>query len=278
MGETTISWTVTVLPDGTIVPGYTFNPWIGCTKISAGCTNCYAERDNRRRNWVEGGWGPAGHRRRTSPENWKKPLAWNAAAKAAGVRRKVFCASLGDVFEGRFELHEWRQELWSLIIQTPDLDWLLLTKRPENVMNMSIALWPCLEERLPDNVWIGTTAENQEMADKRIPELLKIPARVRFLSVEPMLGMVNLGTWLVDRRNTELGTMSGVDWVICGGESGPNARPMQSDWALWLRDQCQIANVPFFFKQIGGTKRVDGNWGGDLLAGSRYHEFPEVKP
>ena len=249
--ETGISWC-----------DHSFNPWIGCTKVSEGCKHCYAERDNNRYKWTDK-WGNDGTRKRTSEATWKNPLKWDKQAKADGVRRKVFCASLADVFEDRDELWPWRIDLFNLIGATQNLDWLLLTKRPENIIHQTV--WSAPECSLPDNVWIGTTSENQEMAYNRIPELVKIPAKIRFLSVEPMLGRINLSFYF----------KYGINWVICGGESGPGARPMNLDWARDLRDQCESAYVPFFFKQVGGTTRIDGKWGGDLLDGKRYHEFPK---
>lgn len=235
---------------------HTFNPWIGCTKVSEGCKNCYAETlMDKRYSRVK--WGPQGARVKTSGSNWKKPLTWNRKAKATGVRKRVFCASLADVFEEKPdqpEMDEWRKELLQLILDTKHLDWLLLTKRPENV-NKTLARLAGFDEhgvftRL-QNVWVGTSVENQAQADKRIPELLKIPARVRFLSMEPLLGAVDLGFG---------GTMPGqwqwldggtLHWVIVGGESGRNARPMHPEWVRSIRDQCQESGVPFFFKQWG---------------------------
>ncbi len=228
----------------------TFNPWVGCAKISAGCAHCYAETlMDKRMGKVQ--WGPQGTRVVTSPANWRKPEAWNRKAAKAGVRHKVFCASLADVFEDHQSIKpEWRAGLLDLIEITPNLDWLLLTKRPENVMQMIHDEW---QSAFPSNVWIGTTVENQAAADKRIPELLKIPARVRFLSVEPMVGPVDLGRWIY----TDGGPWkSDIDWVICGGESGPDARPMHPDWAMNLRDQCVASGVPFFFKQWGEWKAI----------------------
>lgn len=282
MGETTIGWTATV-HNGQVYPGYTFNPWIGCTKVSPGCAHCYAERDNNFHKWVNG-WGPSAPRKRTSESNWKNPLKWNRAAHATGIPRKVFVASLADIAEDHPSiLPQWRADLAEIIHRCQWLYFLLLTKRPENFMPM---YEPCFGKELPPNVWMGTTAENQEMAYKRIPELLKIPAAIRFLSVEPMLGPVDIQPYLFARPgcggekadpDCEMckSATYRIDWVICGGESGPAARPMSTDWALDLRDQCQVANVPFFFKQIGGTARIDGHWGGDRLAGQRYQEFPE---
>ena len=242
---------------------HTFNPWIGCTKVSDGCKHCYAETlmDHRYKK-VE--WGPEGTRVRTSAANWKKPVQWNKQAAAEGRRYKVFCASLADVFEDRPDLEQWRRDLFNLILATPNLDWLLLTKRPQNIKPMLQAmpvlkrdnvwdhLWP---EHFP-NVWIGTSVEDQKAADERIPELLQIPAKVRFLSMEPLLGPVNLYPASTMGRNYVLemegrGNDKGLHWVIVGGESGPNARPMHPVWARSIRDRCQVAGVPFFFKQWG---------------------------
>lgn len=245
---------------------HTFNPWIGCSKVSAGCANCYAEEMMDRR-FGKATWGDNGTRVRTSDANWRKPLQWDRAAAAAGERHRVFCASLADVFEDRPELEPWRDDLFRLITDTPNLDWLLLTKRPENVIRLSdLAIQHKGETLVPivetvPNIWIGTSVENQEQADKRIPELLKIPAPVRFLSMEPLLGPVDLtsftdrkcphGTW-TDRFNA-LDGVGGpkIDWIIVGGESGHNARPMHPDWVRSIRDQCRAADVPFFFKQRG---------------------------
>jgi protein gp37 len=217
----------------------------------------------RKPRWADT-WGPQGTRLKTSDKYWKQPLVWNRKAEREGVRYRVFCGSLCDVFEYKDdqpELNFWRAELWELIEKTPFLDWLLLTKRPENVT----VFHPDL---LPENVWIGTSIENQEAANKRIPELLKIPARVRFLSIEPMLEKALLddgcNSWLTcDGSNREANEgeccesyaihgscFRGIDWVIVGGESGPNARPMNPDWARSIRAQCQEAGIPFFMKQM----------------------------
>ncbi|MCC4243408.1 phage Gp37/Gp68 family protein [Stappia indica] len=171
---------------------HTFNPWIGCTKVSAACDNCYAEAWEAR---FGNSWGP--HvRRRTSPANWRKPIAWDRTAAAEGKRARVFCASLADVFDNdRSITSGWRGDLWHLIHRTPNLDWLLLTKRPQNISRF---LRPEDYGNLPSwgdgwpNVWLGTTAENQIEADRRIPHLLATPAHVHFLSVEPLLGPVDL--------------------------------------------------------------------------------------
>ncbi len=147
---------------------------------------------------------------------------------------------MADVFELRRELDSWRGRLWPIIESTPWLDWLLLTKRPENVS--ALAPW---RSRWPNNVWLGTTAETQSWAEKRISKLVESNANLLFLSAEPLLGPINLARWLGRSRNR------GLDWVIAGGESGPAARPMNPAWAKLLRDQCVASGVPFHFKQWG---------------------------
>lgn len=171
---------------------HTFNPWEGCQRASPGCENCYAETRDRR---FTGGkhWGPNGVRRVTSASNWHQPRKWNTEAEKAGKRARVFCASLADVFEDRPELVEPRARLFALIAETPWLDWLLLTKRPENMVRLAPAAWA---DGWPANVWAGTTVEDQRRADERIPLLLEVPARVRFLSMEPLLEAVALGEWI----------------------------------------------------------------------------------
>jgi protein gp37 len=229
---------------------HTFNPWEGCQKVGPGCDHCYAETRNAR---FGGGtapnWGPGAPRRRTSASNWRKPLAWQAEAERTGIRPRVFCASLADVFDNAVDV-EWRGDLLSLIERTPDIDWLLLTKRIGNVVPM---LADCERTRLPDNVWLGATIVNQAEADRDIPKLLAVPARVRFLSMEPLLGPVTLDWFPVfgpDRERL-------LHWVIVGGESGPGARPMHPDWARSLRDQCAAAGVAYLFKQWGEWAPLD---------------------
>jgi len=224
----------------------TFNPWRGCTKVSDGCKFCYAETLSARNPGVLGQWGPKGERVIAAENYWKQPLKWDREAKAAGERRRVFCASLADVFEGKDTMpaESWphvqnaRVRLFETIDNTPNLDWLLLTKRPENVMHLcGSSSWAGL---IPANVWIGTSVEDQATANERIPRLAEVPAAVRFLSCEPLLGAVDLKL-----------SLGYIDWVIVGGESGPHARPMHPDWARSLRDQCQAAGVAFHFKQWG---------------------------
>ncbi len=248
-----ILWVNTINEDGTVSPGHTFNPWIGCTKVSPGCANCYAETQNKRFNWVKG-WGKGAPRKRTSKKNWNKVLQWDKQAEATGVRTKVFCASLADVFDNEVPA-EWRKDLGKLIKATPNLDWLVLTKRPENMYAMFVEDFEWTDIHgvgvyLPDNVWLGVTVENQEMVEKRIPLLLQMHAKVSWLSCEPLLGELELGFWLHPGVGIHAGR-NRINWVIAGGESGNNARPMHPDWVRSLRDQCIETNTPYFVKQWG---------------------------
>lgn len=230
--DTTIEWA-----------HHTFNPWSGCAKISAGCTHCYAAAlPPAMRRGAE--WGAQTPRIPASDAYWREPLAWNRAALKAGGRRRVFCASTADVFEDRADLDPWRERLWELIRGTPELDWLLLTKRPR-----VMARWAATHD-WPSNAWAGTSVEDQRAADERIPHLLRVPARVRFLSMEPLLGPVRFDAVPVLAANYGYDA-NPLDWVIVGGESGRHSRPMHPDWARGLRDQCVQAGVPFFFKQWG---------------------------
>ncbi|MGQ9367716.1 phage Gp37/Gp68 family protein [Azospirillum sp. ST 5-10] len=237
---------------------HTFNPWVGCTKISRACDHCFAEGWARRSGHVQ--WG--GERKRTTTTYWQQPIKWNRAAEAAGVRPKVFCASLADVFDNQVPA-EWRVDLWALIASTPHLDWLLLTKRPQNIGKMlpGSHVEQLVERDLPPwpwpNVWLGTTAENQQEADRRIPHLLAAPAVVRFLSVEPLLGPVDLRATADDALDDLCGDRPALDWIIVGGESGAQARPMHPDWVRSLRDQCAAAGTAFFMKQWGEFREFD---------------------
>jgi protein gp37 len=291
----------------------TFNPWMGCTHVGPGCDHCYAEqRMDTRLNVVH--WGAGQPRKRTSAANWRLPIKWNAApffecpdcgmrgdAKAMGddpkeckhlnaypARRRVFCASLADVFDNEVD-PQWRHDLFALIQATPNMDWLLLTKRIGNVNDRS-AFDAC------PNIWLGATIVNQEEADRDIPKLLDTPAAVRFLSMEPLLGPVHLNLqeqhMMFDPVNDNPSTAK-IDWVIVGGESGHDARPMHPDWVRSLRDQCAAAGVPFLFKQWGewllqdddiddGTviagdfQRVGKKAAGRSLDGRTHTEYPKV--
>lgn len=287
---------------------HTFNPWIGCTKVSPACDHCYAEISTASRS-LKVSWGAGQPRHRTGKDNWNQPKRWNDNHDnfftEHGRRQRVFCASLADVFDNEVPA-AWRVDLVELIAATPNLDWLILTKRIGNAHTM----WPA--EPLP-NVWLGATICNQEEADRDIPKLLQVPVCVRFLSMEPLLGPVDLTkipipgsghgyhefdpiiTMNVLRRASVFA--SHVHWVIVGGESGPNARPMQTQWVKNLRDQCIGAGVPFFFKQWGewlgalqdgnpeaGTwelnltnepQRVGKKAAGRLLDGQTWEQFPQ---
>lgn len=262
--ETKIEWTATLAPDGTLVPGATFNPWVGCQKVSPGCDNCYAEGWSKRSGMVK--WGAGQERRRTSADYWRQPLKWNRHAEKSGVRRKVFCASLADVFDNQVD-PMWRRDLWDLIMDTQWLDWLLLTKRPQNIVKMLPERWSWPERGHLSNVWLGTTVENQDEADRRIPHLLAVPAKVHFLSCEPLLGPIEFKK--VPGFNRVNLSLYGW-WVIAGGESGHHRRPMDLSWMRSLRDQCGIARVPFFGKQDDKVRPLPD----DLM----IRQFPAVIP
>lgn len=290
---------------------HTFNPWRGCSKVHAGCTNCYAENNmSVKLHGIK--WGPNGTRVMASDAMWREPLKWNREAVKAGERRRVFCASLADVFEdwqGRVLDHrghplcvndsrevyaegipcelpdgdDWgqreltlddlRKRLFYVIDKTPNLDWLLLTKRPENIKRM----WPAVDDIQPifpgapgnlgksipckvplgcrHNVWLGTSVSDQATADKMIPELLKCRelCRVLFLSAEPLLGPINLQPHLTQRGEFVNAQGINCDWVIVGGESGNGARPCNVAWIRSIVDQCKAAGVPVFVKQMGSN-------------------------
>ena len=255
---------------------FSFSPWEGCTKISDGCTNCFAEqRDKRHLTEKVDHWGPGAPRRRTSAAYWRQPLKWNRDYRTAldsdsdivPSRPRVLCPTLGDWLDPEV-CSEWRSDLLCLIRATPNLTWMLLSKRPEGFaarLNRVAELddfgsriareW--IEGRPPANVWVGASVENQEMADKRIPELLAIPAAKRWLSVEPMLGPVDIHLFshMGDPRQINpnyLRSECKISWVVCGGESGPGCRPMDPAWMRSLKDQCAAAGVPFWAKQLGG--------------------------
>ncbi len=339
MGETSgIEWT-----------DCTFNPWIGCTKVAVGCKNCYAEAFAKRYN--KAAWGPHGTRVKTSDEYWRQPLKWNKQAERDGLRRRVFCASLADVFEDwngwivdhhgvrlhrccqcfrqwasderndpikrarwlcecgevqgehtRLTMHELRRDLFGLIDQTPWLDWLLLTKRPENVRLM-MANWlksRCGPESpmgamLPvQNLWLGTSIATQEDADRNIPELLKCGdlARVLFVSAEPLMEQVDLRNYMKHPAMpdhivkpysvpVEYIPVVGIDWLIIGGESGPRARSFNPAWAVKIIDQCRDSGARVFVKQLGSSPfalDLKDPKGGNIKEWPdrlRVREFPE---
>jgi protein gp37 len=233
----------------------TFNPWKGCAKVARGCKNCYAEKYSKRNPGVFGTWGPNGARVITAESGWRKPVTWDREAARAGKRLRVFCGSLCDVFEeDRPDLIPPRRRLLELIHNTPNLDWLLLTKRPEQIpLMMQWGEWP--------NVWLGTSvAERKDLVNMNFlrdtTSTIKCP--VRFVSAEPLvkdLGEVDL---------------TDIQWLIVGGESGPRHDDMDHEWARSLREQCKSAGVAFFFKQSSGHKSGTGT----LLDGKTYHRFP----
>lgn len=225
---------------------HTFNPWRGCEKVSPGCQFCYAESQAKLNPKVLGEWGKGARRAPAAESYWREPLRWNAKAKAAGIRRRVFCLSLGDVFDAAIPF-DWRARLFEIIEACDSLDWLLLTKRPENIRPMIAQIatpmceaWDC-EDIAPAHVWLGTSAENQAWWNLRIEPLLEVPAALHFVSIEPMLGPIEL-----------IGTRcSCPDWIIVGGESGPNARPFALEWGLDVYHQCDALDIPLFMKQLG---------------------------
>lgn len=253
----------------------TFNPWIGCTKVGPGCDNCYAEAlmDTR---WHKVNWGAGKLRQRTSPANLALPARWEReheafAAENGGRRRRVFCASLSDVFDNEVPT-AWRDALFATIKATPHLDWLILTKRVGNVKKMVPSEW--IETHFPLNVWLGITVVNQEEADRDIPKLLDLRAMIRWLSMEPLLAAVDLFTipntgglaegqrsldvlrrmaWEVHGSDyvDTCGIEPGIDWVVVGGESGPKARDFDIGWAKSIVAQCREADVPVLVKQLG---------------------------
>jgi len=277
MGENSaISWTT-----------HSFNPWTGCAKISPGCANCYAEREMER--FGKAKWGTDEPRVRTATSTWNQPRRWNRAAIAASRRDRVFCASWSDVCDPAAPI-AWFADLLDLIHDCQGLDWLLLTKRPHLFLERleqasyllegehgrpdrpAAAMVDTWRRNPPPHVWVGTTVEDQARAEERLPHLLRIPAAVRFLSCEPLLGRLDLGAFVsreiavtddaLDAPDGELVNgmrRSGdrwareqyIHWVIVGGESGPKARPMHPAWVQGIRDQCQAARIPFWFKQWG---------------------------
>lgn len=261
MGRTTeIAWT-----------DATFNPWWGCAKVSEGCKNCYAEQFAKRVGQKV--WGEGGERRIFGEKHWREPLKWNAEAQRSGVRRRVFCASMADVFEDHAVAAQERPRLWKLIAETPWLDWLLLTKRPENIKNTAPKwgdAWP--------NIWLGVTAENQQMANKRIPLLLAVPAVVRFVSAEPLLGPITFPRGVLGARGGLAETFGNplIHWVIVGGESGHKARRFEADWSRSLVEQCHEAGAACFVKQMGANVRDRNDVGFHGGMGDEFeNEWPD---
>ena len=315
MAITNIEWTAYLNALGVMVRGYTFNAWLGCDKVSPACVRCYIVRTPTFRFRKLRHGDP---RVRTAASTWELPLAWNRMAARRKVRPRVFTNSLADWLDEKVPI-EWLVSLLELIYRTPNLDWLLLTKRPQNwqarldeaiewhgkrIVSRGLSSehdvwfrqwmidWRRFNEgpahplvKPPDNVWVGITVEDQPRAEARIPQVLAIPARLRFLSCEPLLGPLNLGLWLAEDAPTGYRILSryygaegfdptgsqperryrlkgnpGIGWVIAGGESGDKkdlgVRPSHPFWFRDLRDQCVVARIPFFFKQWGDWKPV----------------------
>lgn len=226
----------------------TFNPWIGCTKVSPACDFCYAARDNERRKWVPG-WGAGVPRRRT--KTWGNPIAWDRKAAATGTRPRVFCASLADVFDNEVP-DEWRTDLWALLRKTPNLRWLLLTKRIGNAAKMLPPDWPY------PNAGLMATLANQEEWDRDYPKLARLPATWKGVSAEPLLGPINIG----DAK---------PDWIITGGESGASHRYTDPQWVRSIRDQCAANGIAFHHKQWSGNRPKSN---GCELDGREHKDFP----
>lgn len=216
------------------------------------CTNCYADAWAHRLGmelWDNGRYRTFG------AAHWAKPLAWNKKAALAGERHRVFCASMADVFDKDAPAEE-RQRLWRLIEATPHLDWLLLTKRVGNVLRMLPLSW---QAALPRNVWLGISVVTQEEVDRDVPKLLEIPARIRFLSCEPLMEAISFeGRWIEhDNPAIHENWLEAIDWVIVGGESGRKARPMEWEWAAEIKNQCVAVGTAFFMKQLSQANTKD---------------------
>jgi len=295
MGKTTIEWT-----------DASWNPIVGCTEISPGCANCYAARlaATRLKNHPdykglavihEGRYVSAEQPSvncshwegevRFLPERLEEPLHWRKP-------RRIFVCDMGDLFHEAVRA-EWTEKIFDIILRCPQHTFQILTKRAACMHDWFSREWRVAgvpEKPLP-NVWLGVSVENQHFAEERIPLLLATPAAVRWISAEPLLGPVTLGTFIHPPWNAY---NAGIDWVVCGGESGANARAMYPAWARSLRDQCQAAGVPFFFKQWGtfvwpealgcrsrsddSPERISKKAAGRLLDGREWNEFPTFKP
>lgn len=252
MGETTgIQWT-----------DATHNFWYGCRKVSAGCRACYAERDMKR---FGRDFGTV-----TRAKQFNAPMRWKGP-------KRVFANSWSDFFIA--DADDWRPEAWDIIWTTPHLTYLIPTKRPERIPQCLPSDWG--DNGYP-NVWLGVSVENMDHIG-RIEELLRVPAAVHWISAEPLLGPLDLSPWLryqtpayrqIIGHDNGQAIVPGIEWIVAGGESGPGYRVCDKTWLTGILEQCRAARVPFFLKQLGGTKKIDGAWGGDQLEGRRYHEFP----
>lgn len=241
--DTRISWT-----------NHTFNLAWGCTKISPGCKNCYADTASAR--WGYDVWGPTATRRTFAQKHWDEPLKWNRQAEKEGVRKRVFCSSMCDNFEDHPIITQERAKLWPLIRSTPWLDWQLLTKRADR---MAANLPPDWRDGYP-NVWLGVSIENMDYSG-RADHLRVLPAVVRFISYEPALGPLDA----ID--------LTGIDWVIYGGESGPGYRAHDLAWPRTMRKKCEDAGVVFFYKQSSAPRTEVGT----TLDGESFKQYPKPR-
>jgi protein gp37 len=248
----------------------TFNPWLGCAKISEACDRCYAETMVTGR-MGKPNWGKDAPRTRTSVSYWKQPFKWDKDAAAAGIKSRVFCGSLCDIAEDRSDLDPIRADLWPIMEQTKNLIYLMLTKRPALLTKIVPPSWL---KNWPENVWPGTTAENQFWYDHRRPLLMKVPSRIHWFSLEPLLGPINL------RFDNNEGS---ADWFIVGGESGKGSRPMEAEWIRSIRSQVETHGKAFFFKQKGeilaktmGCTARKGDDPSEWPEEFRVQNFPQV--
>jgi len=247
MADTKIEWADVV-----------WNPVTGCSPVSEGCEHCYAQRMAKR---LAGRFGyPKDEPFRVTfhEDRIEEPLYWKKP-------RRIFVCSMGDLFHRAVRVNE-QCEVFDIMRTEQRHEFLVLTKRARNMASF-IEYYKSIGNFWPyPNVWLGVSVENQKRADERIPELLKIPGAQRFVSIEPMLGPVSISGCLEEINDADGFSQRGLDWVIVGGETGPNARPMHPDWARSIRDQCRVAGVPFFFKHMSGREEAPA----DL----RIREFP----
>lgn len=253
----------------------TFNGWWGCERVSPACAHCYADSSSKRFGFPDL-WSEGGERRFFADAHWNDPVRWNRKVEAGkgprgeGVPMLVFCASMSDVFEDHPDVRmvAARERLWGLIDETPWLTWQLLTKRPENIARMVPTDWA--DYGCPQNVWLGTSIENAKFS-WRAEAVQEVEAPVHFLSCEPLLGS------LFDSkggRRTPL-DLTGIEWAIGGGESGPHFRETKDEWAIELRDAARERGIPFFWKQNGGIRPKSN---GKMLAGAEWCEIPPLPP
>ena len=244
--ETKIPWTHFERPDGTLKPGYTFNPHWGCVHVSHGCKGCYAETWAKRTGWDV--WGPNAPRRFFGEAHWGKPLEWNKRAEKVGEMHAVFCASMGDWAEDRRDLDPMREKLFELVERTRNLLWLMLTHRPHDANRLLPSRW--MEGAWPSNAWLGVTVEAQAYVD-RVKEALKAPAPVHFVSFEPALELAHFSSVLGPQSDRILPVGERrASWLIAGCESGQHPRPMPLYVAESALGQCRDTGAKFFMKQI----------------------------